>query len=90
MSILKGGRGQKAPWETTHVRCPVPIRDEIQSQINQWKAKRIGGDSTYEEKPLADLDSVINLAEKVLNQKKSARVSIEKLLTEIYGQEVKL
>lgn len=90
MAILKGGRGQKAPWESTHVRCPVPIKERIESKIEQWKAEQLGEETYQEQKPLTDIDYVTNLAKKVLKRKKSARVSIEMMLTEIYGEFVSL
>lgn len=79
----------KAPYETTHVRIPVPIKNQVEKLIEEF---RNGGESE-EEKPLtglSDLDTAVEEAKKILVQKKSARVSMEKLLTAIYGQEVKL
>lgn len=90
MEQLKGGRGQKAPWESTHIRCPIPIANQIRDEINRWKSEQLGGSEVEHEKLLTDFDSVINTAKKILKQKKSARISIEKLLTEIYGETVNL
>lgn len=30
MDIQKGGRGKKAPYESTHVRIPEPIKDRVE------------------------------------------------------------
>lgn len=86
MSIPKGGRGIKAPYETTHVRVPVPVKDHVQSMIDRYKEH-----GTLDvENSLTTFDEAVISAQAILSQKKSARVSMEKLLTAIYGQDVKL
>lgn len=82
----KGGRGIKAPYETTHLRVPLPIKPQVESLINHYKEEG----ELPTENLLTDLDSAIVLAKSILNQKKSARVSLEKLLTAIYKQKVLL
>lgn len=34
----KGGRGQKAPYETAQVRVPVPIKSEVERLIDSYRA----------------------------------------------------
>jgi hypothetical protein len=86
MSKPVGGRGNKAPYETTHVRVPTPIKPEIERLIEEFREGR----TQQQENPLTSLEDVILTAREILKQKKSARVSIEKLLTVIYGQNVTL
>lgn len=86
MSAPKGGRGNKAPYETTHVRVPVPIKAEIEKLINDYKE----GISTDSSETLITPTEAIELARNILRQKKSAKVSMEKLLTSIYHQEISL
>jgi hypothetical protein len=81
----KGGRGKKSPYETTHVRLPVPLKPLIEQIIEEFYEKGKVSDSG-----LMPLSESIEIARQVLNQKKSARISIEKLLTAIYQTEVKL
>lgn len=81
-----GGRGNKAPYETTHVRVPVPIKPEVEQLINRFFE---GGDS-IQEKKLTTLEDAVTVAKSILTQKKSARVSMEKLLTAIYGENIAL
>lgn len=88
MPTLKGGRGKKLPWRTTHVRCPEPIADEVRRIIDIWKAEQLEGDSTQQKTPIVS-DEVVEIVKKILRSKKSARVSIERLLTEL-GYEVTL
>lgn len=36
-----GGRGKKAPYETTHLRVPVPIKDNLQRIIDAYRDSTI-------------------------------------------------
>ena len=85
MTPSKGGRGIKAPYETTHVRIPVDIKEQVEKLSQAFKEGTL-------EKPSqpVSLDEAVKIAEEVLKQKKSARVSIKKLLTSIYGVDVTL
>jgi hypothetical protein len=90
MSYTKGGRGLKAPYETTHIRVPVPIKEKIQGMIDAYKESldpNVGSDSTDK---LLTRNEAIELANTILGQKKSARVSLSKLLTAIYGEDIVL
>ncbi len=79
-----GGRGVKAPYETTHVRVPEPIKPQVERLIEQFRS---GGDS-HSLNPLTSLDDAAATAKGILLQKKSARISMQKLLTAIYGENV--
>lgn len=81
-----GGRGNKAPYETTHIRVPVPIKSEVERLIERF---REGGD-TATQNTLTGLDEAVIAAKGILTSKKSARVSMEKLLTVIYGEKIEL
>jgi len=86
MSKPIGGRGNKASYETTHVRVPVPIKSRVQQLIEEfWNSEE-----QRQENQLTSLEDAIVTARKILNQKKSARASLEKLLTSIYGKNVEL
>ena len=37
MTVPKGGRGKKAPYETTQMRVPVPIKDQVSSLIAKFR-----------------------------------------------------
>lgn len=81
-----GGRGVKAPYESTHVRVPKPIKAEVEALIEQF---HLGGEA-HAEKKLTSLEDAVVAAKSILIQKKSAKVSMNKLLTAIYGQNVEL
>lgn len=88
MTVYRGGRGVKAPYETTHIRIPVPIKAEVE-RLSQAYKEGITNQSDESERQLT-FDEAVQLAKEILKSKKSARVSIEKLLTGIYKQEVEL
>lgn len=85
MAVNKGGRGLKAPYDTTHVRVPVPIKDKVQQLVDDYKN---GIDSSDSE--ILDIENAINLAKNILKNKRAARESMQKLLTGIYGKDVTL
>lgn len=110
MSKPIGGRGKKAPYESTHVRIPEPLKDRVE----QLKALYLDGQLEYNDqliaedhrlaneyrkvltgnsvninslqKSLTSLEDTLELAKKLLKQKKSARETVAKLLTGIYGK----
>lgn len=86
MSKPLGGRGNKAPYETTHVRVPVPIKPELERLIEEFRQ----GKTQHPENMLTTLQDALATAREILKQKKSARVSLEKLLTVIYGENITL
>ena len=85
-----GGRGKTAPYKTIGVRIPEPIKSQVQ-QLSQRYRDQVFGDlvSDISTEPIP-LDEAIEKAKQILKQKKSARVSMQKLLTSIYGMDVSL
>ncbi len=81
-----GGRGRKAAYETTHVRIPEPIKLEVERLIQRFH-QAYSDESTN---LVTSLSEAVIVAQAILTQKKSARVSLEKLLTALYKAEVKL
>lgn len=43
MSKPLGGRGQKAPYDTVQVRCPLPIKSEVDALIAQYRDSVLAG-----------------------------------------------
>lgn len=86
----KGGRGLKAPYESTHIRVPVPLKAEVEALIERYRESVLTGSDTPDQSGLYTYEQAIELAHEVLKQKKSARHSLEKLLTGIYGRETTL
>lgn len=78
-----GGRGKRAPYKSIVVRVPEPCLEPVLFAITTyWNTGKI---------PVTGLQvnlsrsEAVEVASKILNQKKSARVSLQKLLTAIYG-----
>lgn len=46
-----GGRGIKAPYESTHVRVPMPIKKEVQALIDEFREREF-----KQVKPLTSLE----------------------------------
>lgn len=81
-----GGRGKKAAYVTTHVRVPEPIKLEVDRLIQRYH-QAYSDESTN---LVTSLSEAMIVAKGILTQKKSARVSMEKLLTALYKTEVQL
>lgn len=81
----KGGRGKKAPYETTHVRIPVPIKEIVEKLSADYKE----GNPT-ELVNAIPLDKALEEAKRIMRSKKSAKVSMQNLLTAIYSVDVDL
>jgi len=50
MAVWRGGAKKKAPYESTHVRVPVPIKSKVQALIDEFK-KDIEGFKKNEAQP---------------------------------------
>lgn len=93
----KGGRGHEAPYETTHVRVPVPIKAKVDRLIDDYRKTILTGNQPETEKhdigyavSLTTLGEAKAIAQQILKQKKGAKLSLEKLLTALYEGEVTL
>lgn len=97
MNKPKGGRGLKAPYESTHVRIPVPLKPKIDKLVDEYRELILDGKQPEREKfncpdsmTLTTVGEAKAIAQDILKQKKSAKISLEKLLTSLYNGEVKL
>ena len=96
MTKPMGGRGKKAPYLTTVMRVPTPIAEKVESLIEGYRLSAINGQITQDDlrriepwhseyTPISKTEA-IEKAKEILTQKKSARVSIIKLLQVLYGE----
>lgn len=87
-SMIKptGGRGKKAPYTSTHVRVP----DALVLEVEALKRRYFNPDDEQPINPLTSIEDAMAIAKGILTQKKSARISLEKLLTALYGGDVTL
>lgn len=85
MSARKGGRGHKAPYQTKQMRVPVPVQDKVREIVKQFHRELEGEETQDLKSSIKELDEAIDLAKSITRQKKSARISMAKLLSRIYG-----
>jgi hypothetical protein len=88
-----GGRGKKAPYSTTILRVPDPLVEQFQKDIDSYREAIING-TIDEQIPVTSIkrnspltinkEDIIKFAQGILKQKKSARVSLTKLLQVLY------
>jgi hypothetical protein len=63
MTVWRGGAKRKAPYESTHVRVPVPIKPQIEALINEFRASIDGfnkGETQLPESSLTSLEDEDN------------------------------
>jgi len=77
-----GGRGHRAPYTTTHVRVPEPVKADVERLVADYKA---GSPGCYIGK-----DELMELCRTIASQRKSAKQSLNKLLTTLLGDDVVL
>jgi hypothetical protein len=83
-----GGRGKKAPYETTHMRVPLPLKTQIEKLIEDYRLSAIDGiDRPSSE--LIPIEEALKTAQKLLRSKTAKNDTVAKLLTSIYGVEIK-
>jgi thiamine phosphate synthase YjbQ (UPF0047 family) len=79
-----GGRGKKAPYKTSVVRVPVPVLEQVEKIIQEYRDSLETGllppSVGHPTKAIA-----IQEAEKIIKQKKSARVSMQILIDRLWG-----
>jgi len=86
VSKPKGGRGKRAPYETTVVRVPDPVLEQVEAICDAYR----NGEVLSEEKPVTDFEAI---RDQIDEWRKSAKVGKEKLknlLQLIYGVDVDL
>jgi hypothetical protein len=83
-----GGRGKRAPYETTHLRVPIPLKSAIEAMIEGYRAEILEGSPPPKEDGPLPLSEAIEIAQKLLRGKTSKLATVEKLLTAIYKEDV--
>lgn len=80
MTKAKGGRGQKAPYEQTHVRVPLPVKDQVQRIIDDYRAIALGSETDEDEnKPdLSEVNAALKLLQRFVDDVGIDQASYEK------------
>lgn len=87
MDKPKGGRGKKAPYETTIKRIPIELESQIESMIESYRLKVIDGIES-QDTGIMPIEKTKELSRKLLRAKTSKIDTIIKLVTSIYGVEI--
>lgn len=82
MTIPKGGRGKKAPYETQQMRVPTPIKDQVTSLITKFRGE-ILGDPQTDENLFKSVDNT-----KISAEIESLQIETQNLKTALEGSEV--
>lgn len=101
MNKPKGGRGKKAPYKTSHIRVPLALKPAVERAIAEFRELALNGEidpefpisqtgelqlkKSEQDNLLPSLEEATEIAEKLLKQKQSARKTVEKLLSKLYG-----
>jgi hypothetical protein len=123
-----GGRGKKAPYETTHVRIPVDLKPQVEKLVEEFRDNGCVSSSKTTQNSLTDsdkfiqnmlqefenknlfivqqcheisrddlinalqlnLEQTIELANNLLATRATKKEVVNKLLTSLFGIEVKL
>lgn len=83
-----GGRGKKAPYETTHVRVPVDLKPQIEEMVKQYRendcnADKVGFVAEGEDKE----DKVKEFAKMLVMEMKDSGLIITKEVTRAEDKE---
>lgn len=86
MSKPKGGRGKKAPYETTVMRIPDPVVDLVEDICDAYR------DGTFdpEHKPVTDFSEIRDQVDAWRRATKVGKDKLQNLLRLIYGVDVEL
>jgi hypothetical protein len=82
-----GGRGKKAPYQTTHIRVPLPVKDKVEQLIKEYRESGTNQNSS-DSQQIISLEDAKLLSKKLLKSKTKNIETHAKLLTAIYGLEV--
>lgn len=87
MTKPMGGRGKKAPYETTHMRIPLPLKNQIEQLIEDYRLSILDGiDRPSSE--LIPIEEALVIAQKLLRSRTAKNDTVAKLLTSIYKTDI--
>lgn len=88
-----GGRGKKAPYETTVIRVPLPMVPQVEQMIEDYRNLVVNNqESEFTDNQkiaasftLVSYSEALQRAKEILKSRKSAADSLVKLLQLLYG-----
>jgi hypothetical protein len=82
----KGGRGKRAPYETTVVRVPDPVLGQVEAICDAYR----NGEVLPEQKPVTDFESIREQVDQWRKIAKVGKDKLQNLLQLIYGVDITL
>lgn len=86
MSKPLGGRGKRVPYSSRPMRIPDPLRSQVEKLVTAFYESEQESKSVE----LPDLNTAIEEARNIIRSKKSARQSLQRMLTFLYKTPVEL
>lgn len=80
-----GGRGKKAPYETTHVRIPVDLKPQVELLVEKFRDNGCVVDNEVPDRLLANSD---NFIQKMIEEFKKENLFIAQQINENSGNNV--
>lgn len=84
----KGGRGKKAPYSSVTVRVPEELKSKVEEIVEAYRQYILEGIET-QVNSLLPIDDAKELAKKLLAGRSTRKDLAIKLITSIYGEEIK-
>jgi hypothetical protein len=95
----KGGRGKTAPYETAMVRCPLPVKTEVESLIQAYRETILRGEDwegfqaavkqseprVKEIKVKVTKEEAIAKMQEIADRQKKGKTQMKALLDFVYG-----
>jgi hypothetical protein len=86
VSKPKGGRGKKAPYETTVVRVPDPVLEQVEAICDAYRNSQELPDS----KPVTAFEDIRQEVDEWRKSTKVGKEKLQNLLQLIYGIDIDL
>ena len=76
----KGGRGHTAPYEQKHVRVPLPVLEQVNKIIDDYRTVVLTGEKSSETNSpsCAEIESCIKLVNRFLDEEKISQESFDR------------
>jgi hypothetical protein len=87
MNKPKGGRGKRVPYSSVTVRVPEELKAQVEELVEAYRLFILEGIET--DQGLLPIDQAKALAKELLGGRSTRKDMAAKLITSIYGEEVK-
>jgi Arc/MetJ-type ribon-helix-helix transcriptional regulator len=85
----KGGRGKRVPYSSVTVRVPEELKAQVEELVEAYRLFILEGIKADQEDSLLPIDQAKALAQELLKGRSTRKDLAAKLITSIYGEEIK-